>query len=133
LLPFLWKYDFIEAIAELFGQIQGVLIRARKGVYRVEPPGQSSKLAELGENFAGQVELINMADTPDEDHRVRARSDAQGPRRTIQAPLLFEFSIGIKDLNAVVLAVGHIEVRLLVNDDAVRRIELAQCPGRPSI
>ena len=42
-------------------------------VYPVEPPLQSAEVAKLTDDLAAFVELVDAADTPDEDYPVGAR------------------------------------------------------------
>src|ERR1019366_9964925 len=83
------------------------------------------QLAELAKDIAIQVHLIDAPDTPDK-HHLTARGHAQRPRRTVQVPFLLEVSIGIEYLHAIVRAVGHIDIGVLIDYDIVRSTKLAR-------
>src|SRR6266481_4244444 len=90
-------------------------------MYRVKPSWQ---LAEFAKQLSVQVILKNFPDTSDEDHLIRTRSDAQGPSQGADFPFLLEVALGVEDLHAAVLAVGHIQSGILVHHDVMRGIEL---------
>src|SRR6185295_62518 len=115
----------VEAVAELVGDVDGLVVRARDRVNRVEPPGQPSELAEGAEHLAGEIHLVDLADAADEDHLVRSGGDAQRPGEAVEIPRLLERAVGVEHLNPVVLAIGDVEVLVAIDDDAVRGVELA--------
>src|ERR1700722_19609711 len=117
--------DLVEPPAQLLRRVDGVLVRAGDAVHPIEGPGHPAELAHGAQNFAVGIDLDDLADAADIHHLARAGRDADRPGGAADAPFLLEVAVGIEGLDAAIGAVGHVEGVLLVDDDAVRRVELA--------
>src|SRR5207248_4216929 len=100
----------VEPVAELVGDVDGLLVRAGDRVDRIEPSRQASELAEGAEHLAREIHLVDLADAADEDHLRRPRRDAHRPREPVEIPRLLELAVRVEHLDAAVLPVGDVEI-----------------------
>src|SRR3977135_4454204 len=94
-------------------------------MHPIHGPGRAPVVSERPENFARKIELVDLSNAPDINHLSRPGRDAERPGRARKVvPNLFEVALGVKDLDAAVATVGHVQGLVLVDDDAVRCTEI---------
>src|SRR5207248_1399912 len=111
-------------ITELIRDVDGLFVRTRNRVNRIEPSGQSTELPERTGDPAGQIQLEDTSHAADENRLRRSGRDAQRPCQAVEGPFLLELPLAVEHLDATVLTIRDVQRAAPVDDDAVRRIEL---------
>src|SRR5262245_13723708 len=117
-----------------FADVERVLGAAIDRVDRAELLEQLARPAELSEDRAVEAHLVDLASGIEIVRRIRirhvhhlaaARRDADGLRVADTLDLGLERAVVIEHLDALVAAIGRVDVALRINGDAVDAGELA--------
>src|SRR4029077_12384857 len=111
-----------------------VLIAAIDGVHGAEFLGHLAGAAELADDgsiqfdlvdFAGLVDVARRIGIGDVEHRIGTGGQADRLRVSEIADLRLEGAVIVEDLDAVVVAVGDVNIALCIHGDTADIVELA--------
>src|SRR5712671_4314644 len=126
--------DLLDPQIADFADQQIVLVAAVDGVHGTEFLRHLAGAAEFADDrpvqfhlvdFAGLVDVVRRIGIGDIKHRIRTRGHADRLGISEIADLRLEGAVVVEDLDAVVVAVGDIDIALRVNRNAADIVELA--------
>src|SRR5579871_478392 len=126
------KRDLLNAQIGNFADQQRIVRLAIDGVHRAELVLHSAGLAELSDHRSVQAHFVDFACRVDVarrigvgyiQHLVCARRDANRLRIAQIADLRLERAVGVEHLDAVIVAIGDIDIVLGIDGDAANVVE----------
>src|SRR5262245_20105621 len=118
--------EFLDAPVQRVGHIDIVRGAHRDGVRLAELAERLALAAGDPEHVAGKIELEHLAGMAMGEPEVLVGRDEQAARRAWVLRLAQEGSVRVEHLDALVVAVGHVDEALGIDRHGMRDVELAR-------